>query len=326
MFLNFIQDDRSLINLHLMHTSYFLFVMVITMFCYAVVKGRPGKVRQTNPDFCPEKVPQAPAGSVREVLRSRWRVVLCFRWRYRRAESVPTGEEAQRPRRLGKHTRDTQVLVCPTKDEEVPVTAPLTICRNFEFTFCLVLISARVVRERERRRFSHTATFTTTELHSFVSVTVQCPYRREGSQYGRSLEPHLIRIFLPAWLTDWDETNKLYHLYLFCLFCFLQRRLRHSPASSCFAAAIFSIFVVDCRDVSPEQNMILPYLYGDSSAYRRWQGFLSVFSSVCVRVCARPLAWQACGVRRIIPTTWRIYLKFQCKSQNKVWIFSLIWV
>ncbi|XP_051964139.1 transmembrane protein 248 [Xyrauchen texanus] len=49
-------DDRSLINLHLMHTSYFLFVMVITMFCYAVIKGRPGKVRQNNPDFCPEKV------------------------------------------------------------------------------------------------------------------------------------------------------------------------------------------------------------------------------------------------------------------------------
>ncbi|AWO99688.1 Transmembrane protein 248 isoform 2 [Scophthalmus maximus] len=55
-------DDRSLINLHLMHTSYFLFVMVITMFCYAVIKGRPGKVRQTtNPDFCHEKVQQSPA-------------------------------------------------------------------------------------------------------------------------------------------------------------------------------------------------------------------------------------------------------------------------
>lgn len=52
----FIQDDRSLINLHLMHTSYFLFVMVITMFCYAVIKGRPSKLRQSNPDFCPEKV------------------------------------------------------------------------------------------------------------------------------------------------------------------------------------------------------------------------------------------------------------------------------
>lgn len=53
-----LQDDRSLINLHLMHTSYFLFVMVITMFCYAVIKGRPGKVRQTNVDYCPEKVQQ----------------------------------------------------------------------------------------------------------------------------------------------------------------------------------------------------------------------------------------------------------------------------
>ncbi|XP_064652449.1 transmembrane protein 248-like isoform X2 [Lineus longissimus] len=35
--------DRSLINLHLMHTSYFLFVMVVTMFCYALLKGRPSK-------------------------------------------------------------------------------------------------------------------------------------------------------------------------------------------------------------------------------------------------------------------------------------------
>uniref|UniRef100_A0A3Q2Z8N0 Transmembrane protein 248 n=1 Tax=Hippocampus comes TaxID=109280 RepID=A0A3Q2Z8N0_HIPCM len=49
-------DDRSLINLHLMHTSYFLFVMVITMFCYAVIKGRPVKLRQSSPDFFPEKV------------------------------------------------------------------------------------------------------------------------------------------------------------------------------------------------------------------------------------------------------------------------------
>ncbi|XP_041092571.1 transmembrane protein 248 isoform X1 [Polyodon spathula] len=49
-------DDHSLINLHLMHTSYFLFVMVITMFCYAVIKGRPGKVRQSSANFCPEKV------------------------------------------------------------------------------------------------------------------------------------------------------------------------------------------------------------------------------------------------------------------------------
>lgn len=50
------QDDRSLINLHLMHTSYFLFVMVITMFCYAVIKGRPSKLRQSSPELCPEKV------------------------------------------------------------------------------------------------------------------------------------------------------------------------------------------------------------------------------------------------------------------------------
>lgn len=55
------QDDRSLINLHLMHTSYFLFVMVITMFCYAVIKGRPGKVRQSSPEFCPEKVRPSPS-------------------------------------------------------------------------------------------------------------------------------------------------------------------------------------------------------------------------------------------------------------------------
>ncbi|ELW61386.1 hypothetical protein TREES_T100021524 [Tupaia chinensis] len=54
-------DDRSLINLHLMHTSYFLFVMVITMFCYAVIKGRPSKLRQSNPEFCPEKVALAEA-------------------------------------------------------------------------------------------------------------------------------------------------------------------------------------------------------------------------------------------------------------------------
>ncbi|XP_013379424.1 transmembrane protein 248 isoform X1 [Lingula anatina] len=33
--------DRSVINLHLMHTSYFLFVMVITIMCYAIIKGKP---------------------------------------------------------------------------------------------------------------------------------------------------------------------------------------------------------------------------------------------------------------------------------------------
>uniref|UniRef100_A0A4X2KE47 Transmembrane protein 248 n=1 Tax=Vombatus ursinus TaxID=29139 RepID=A0A4X2KE47_VOMUR len=55
-------DDRSLINLHLMHTSYFLFVMVITMFCYAVIKGRPSKLRQSNSEFCPEKVSRMTGG------------------------------------------------------------------------------------------------------------------------------------------------------------------------------------------------------------------------------------------------------------------------
>uniref|UniRef100_A0A8C5R0B4 Transmembrane protein 248 n=1 Tax=Leptobrachium leishanense TaxID=445787 RepID=A0A8C5R0B4_9ANUR len=50
------EDDRSLINLHLMDTSYFLFVMVITVFCYAVIRGRPSKLRQSNSEFSPEKV------------------------------------------------------------------------------------------------------------------------------------------------------------------------------------------------------------------------------------------------------------------------------
>lgn len=33
-------NDRSLINLHLMHTSYFLFVMAMTVVCYALIKGK----------------------------------------------------------------------------------------------------------------------------------------------------------------------------------------------------------------------------------------------------------------------------------------------
>lgn len=33
--------DRSLINLHLIHTSYFLFVMAMTLICYAIIKGKP---------------------------------------------------------------------------------------------------------------------------------------------------------------------------------------------------------------------------------------------------------------------------------------------
>lgn len=34
-------SERSLINLHLMHTSYFLFVMAVTLVCYALLKGKP---------------------------------------------------------------------------------------------------------------------------------------------------------------------------------------------------------------------------------------------------------------------------------------------
>ncbi|XP_048757115.2 transmembrane protein 248-like isoform X2 [Ostrea edulis] len=34
-------EDRSVINLHLMHTSYFLFVMFVTVACYALIKGHP---------------------------------------------------------------------------------------------------------------------------------------------------------------------------------------------------------------------------------------------------------------------------------------------
>ncbi|XP_045172618.2 transmembrane protein 248-like [Mercenaria mercenaria] len=41
-------QDKSAINLHLMHTTYFLFVMVITMMCYGLVKGRPATVKVKN--------------------------------------------------------------------------------------------------------------------------------------------------------------------------------------------------------------------------------------------------------------------------------------
>jgi hypothetical protein len=36
--------DRSVINLHLMHTSYFLFVMVVMLMVYALLRGRPNVV------------------------------------------------------------------------------------------------------------------------------------------------------------------------------------------------------------------------------------------------------------------------------------------
>ncbi|KAI8783198.1 transmembrane protein 248 [Biomphalaria glabrata] len=42
------EQDRSMINLHLMRTSYFLFVMVITLFCYAMVRGRPTKIKTVH--------------------------------------------------------------------------------------------------------------------------------------------------------------------------------------------------------------------------------------------------------------------------------------
>ncbi|GBM81027.1 hypothetical protein AVEN_218551-1 [Araneus ventricosus] len=32
--------DRSIVNLHLMHTSYFMFVMVMTLVCYSMIRGR----------------------------------------------------------------------------------------------------------------------------------------------------------------------------------------------------------------------------------------------------------------------------------------------
>lgn len=41
-------SDRSLINLHLLHTSYFLFVMTITVLLYAMVRGRPMKLKLTS--------------------------------------------------------------------------------------------------------------------------------------------------------------------------------------------------------------------------------------------------------------------------------------
>ncbi|KAL4223624.1 hypothetical protein ACF0H5_017093 [Mactra antiquata] len=41
-------QDRSAINLHLMHTSYFLFVMVLMIMCYGLVRGKPGNVKVKN--------------------------------------------------------------------------------------------------------------------------------------------------------------------------------------------------------------------------------------------------------------------------------------
>lgn len=45
--------ERSIVNLHLMHTSYFMFVMVMTLLCYALIKGR----YRTPKTISMEKVP-----------------------------------------------------------------------------------------------------------------------------------------------------------------------------------------------------------------------------------------------------------------------------
>ncbi|KAL8583027.1 hypothetical protein ACOMHN_051191 [Nucella lapillus] len=47
--------DRSAMNLHLMHSSYFLFVMVISLFCYAIIRGRPSKVKIIHTQSCSDK-------------------------------------------------------------------------------------------------------------------------------------------------------------------------------------------------------------------------------------------------------------------------------
>lgn len=46
-----LQEDRSVINLHLMHTSYFLFVMFVTLFCYALIKGRTTKIIKVHNNY-----------------------------------------------------------------------------------------------------------------------------------------------------------------------------------------------------------------------------------------------------------------------------------
>ncbi|GIY11799.1 transmembrane protein 248 [Caerostris darwini] len=46
--------DRSIVNLHLMHTSYFMFVMVMTLVCYSLIRGR---YRQPKSYLSLQKVP-----------------------------------------------------------------------------------------------------------------------------------------------------------------------------------------------------------------------------------------------------------------------------
>ncbi|XP_072163389.1 transmembrane protein 248-like [Diadema setosum] len=52
--------QRSLVNLHLMYTSYFLFVMLVTCVCYALVKGPPAKHRTVTQSTIKEKKISAP--------------------------------------------------------------------------------------------------------------------------------------------------------------------------------------------------------------------------------------------------------------------------
>ncbi|XP_035210522.1 transmembrane protein 248-like [Stegodyphus dumicola] len=47
-------QDRSIVNLHLMHTSYFMFVMVMTLVCYSLIKGR---YRHPKNSLSLEKIP-----------------------------------------------------------------------------------------------------------------------------------------------------------------------------------------------------------------------------------------------------------------------------
>uniref|UniRef100_T1IQ77 TMEM248/TMEM219 domain-containing protein n=1 Tax=Strigamia maritima TaxID=126957 RepID=T1IQ77_STRMM len=45
------EHDKTLINFHLMYTSYFLLLMVMTLLCFAVIRGRP-----KNKTFVQEKI------------------------------------------------------------------------------------------------------------------------------------------------------------------------------------------------------------------------------------------------------------------------------
>lgn len=48
--------DRSLVNLHLMHTSFFLFVTVITLLCFALIRGRYRSPKNLTSEKVPPEV------------------------------------------------------------------------------------------------------------------------------------------------------------------------------------------------------------------------------------------------------------------------------